>query len=336
MCGRSKQALATAAMQDLAARHVPTTRDQPWVKRECYSPKFNLCPGHDAAVVRQACSAKDTAALHTMRWGLVTASSTDTKPDHWRMFNARCETVDSLGVFSRLLRQQRCAVPVDGFFEWTADEYKEVKTKQPYYVHQKNNEPLWLAGLYDVRPGLEGIEGPLETFTLLTRNVAQRLAWLHDRQPVLLDATGLQSWLAAPDVTGVGHDHLPMTTIRRCATLLSEELHWHPVSKKMSKLDYQGHDTAEPVTLASCKQPSVLALFGRNKQAAVSGQASCSTTKQTNMTEAMHSQQHLANTACNGTVAVAKRQADLARAGSEEPAKKKSKVVTQFLPSSNP
>merc|ERR1712087_103762 len=162
-------------MQDLVNRTLPATQNQPWVNRDSYKPSYNICPGHDAAVVIQANEEK-TESIHTMRWGLVPSSSKDLKPDHWRMFNARLETIDSLCVFSRLLKHQRCAVPLDGFFEWTADEFKEVKNKQPYYVHQKGGKPLWLAGLYDVRQGLD--EVPLRSFTLITCSVSQRLAWL--------------------------------------------------------------------------------------------------------------------------------------------------------------
>lgn len=40
------------------------------------------------------------------------------------MFNARSETVDVLGVFKRLLGHGRCVLPVDGFYEWTPDEFR--------------------------------------------------------------------------------------------------------------------------------------------------------------------------------------------------------------------
>ena len=61
------------------------------------------------------------------------------------------------------------------------DEFKG-KHKQPYYVHSAaeatDPEPplLWAAGLCDGA-----------TFTLLTTDAPARLAWLHDRMPVVLD-----------------------------------------------------------------------------------------------------------------------------------------------------
>ena len=83
---------------------------------------------------------------------------------------------------SRLLTHKRCAVPLSGWFEWKPDEFKEVKKKQPYYTTSTSDEPVWAAALYDVC-------GELETFTLITRDASASLAWLHDRQPVLLGPT---------------------------------------------------------------------------------------------------------------------------------------------------
>jgi len=40
----------------------------------------------------------------------------DAKPDYFRMFNARSE--DMKPVFTRLLKQRRCVVLLNGFYEW--------------------------------------------------------------------------------------------------------------------------------------------------------------------------------------------------------------------------
>ena len=107
------------------------------------------------------------------------------KADHWRMFNARSETVDTLGVFARLLRSRRCAVPLDGFYEWQDDEFKHggVNKKQPYYVHVRAGKPMWVAGLHTECADGGASEAPLQSFTLITKASAPRLSWLHDRVP---------------------------------------------------------------------------------------------------------------------------------------------------------
>ena len=159
MCGRTRQSLSADAL----ARHAPTLggRTTHWKPSAAaaHSPRQNASPGSSLAVVVQAGEAGPAQPLSVMRWGLVPSTSPlGSKPDFWRMFNARCETVDSLASFRRLLGRRRCAVPLSGWYEWTDDEFKEVKTKQPYYVGREGEAeaPLWAAGLWDSWEGTEG------------------------------------------------------------------------------------------------------------------------------------------------------------------------------------
>jgi putative SOS response-associated peptidase YedK len=63
-----------------------------------------------------------------MKWGLVPSwsenDSTGTHP-----INARCETIESKPMFSRLFKNKRCVVIADGYFEWE----KRPDGKQPYF-----------------------------------------------------------------------------------------------------------------------------------------------------------------------------------------------------------
>jgi putative SOS response-associated peptidase YedK len=160
-----------------AQRVAGVPKDASWKKSEDYSPKENLFPGCAAAVVVAASSDGTPPHLATKRWGLVASYDKAEKPDFWRMFNARSETLHTSPVFRRLLRSKRCAIPFDGFWEWTDDEMKAMAKagKQPWYVHRTDAEPLWMAGLYD-----EQAATGLETFTVITMDVHKKLAWLHD------------------------------------------------------------------------------------------------------------------------------------------------------------
>lgn len=250
MCGRTRQAAAPAYMVGRAQADAHVPAGQPWRNAEAYAPTENVCPGRHVAVVCCATTSEAAPSLCTMRWGLVPPRAA---PDHWKMFNARSETLDRLAVFRRLLAAKRCAVLIDGFFEWTDDELKGAK-KQPYYVHRRSG-PLWLAGLYDADDGLE-------TFTLITRDVDPTLAWLHDRQPVALDADGLAAWLGA---AGPG-EAPPLGALRQ--RVPEAELAWHPTSKRMSKLEYQAADCASAVVLESQRQRSVASFFSPGKAGA--------------------------------------------------------------------
>ena len=192
--------------------------------------------------------------LCTKRWGLVAAFDKSEKPDFFRMMNARSETLHTSPVFKRLLGSRRCAVPFDGFFEWTDDEMKAAKaSKQPWYVCKRSGEPIWLAGLYDAQANTE-----LETFTIITMDVDPKLRWLHDRQPVILDSAGLAAWLAPLSDEDDG-PAAALDTLK--ATVPVDQLKWHPTTKAMSKMDYQGSDVSTPIKLPSQQQRSVASFF---------------------------------------------------------------------------
>jgi putative SOS response-associated peptidase YedK len=240
---------------------VPTSRT--WKSKGMYQPTENLCPGCDAAVVTCA-SSHGPSQLCTMRWGLVPSFDKAANPDHWKMFNARSETCDTLPVFKRLLKDRRCAVPFDGFFEWTDDEMKR-GGKQPFYVKRRSGEPLWIAGLHD---SVGTSDDTLRTFTLITRAVDPKLAWLHDRMPVILNAAGLLAWLAPHVEAEAGGNAAKAASVSPTLDALRSllpvaEVEWHPTSKKMSRLDYQAEDCARSVRLPSQQQPSVASLFGK-------------------------------------------------------------------------
>ena len=57
----------------------------------------------------------------------------DERPDHYKMFNARGETLREKRAFGRLLRGRRCVALVDGFYEWKKEGPDG--TKQPYYLY---------------------------------------------------------------------------------------------------------------------------------------------------------------------------------------------------------
>ena len=297
MCGRGRQAAPPAYYRDLAVRDAGVPSQQPWKHAERFKPTQNLAPGHYAVVV----VAGSLPYLCTKVWGLVPDFGKKSQaPDFWRMFNARAEGLSTSPVFRRLLKDRRCAVPLDGFFEWTADEMPKVASsgtggKQPWYVHLKADDgPLWVAGLHE-----SSSDGELETFTLITRDVDSNLAWLHDRMPVILNAAGLAAWLsptAEPPLEALATLRLP-----------SDSLSWHPTTKvpflteallcslcsphelttflhavvhcpdlarlfpdclcqRMTKLDYQEADVSSPAKLPSQQQKSVASFFAKPKR----------------------------------------------------------------------
>ncbi|KAG2546801.1 hypothetical protein PVAP13_9KG045900 [Panicum virgatum] len=175
MCGRARCTLSAA--QAARAFGFPTTAaaagpdggagDAPAVRTldlDRFRPSYNVSPGAYLPVgtVRAQPAAGGDGGrggdgaepvIQSMKWGLVPSFTGKTeKPDHFRMFNARSESVKEKASFRRLIPKNRCLVAVEGFYEWKKDGSK----KQPYYIHFQDHRPLVFAALYDTWTNSEG------------------------------------------------------------------------------------------------------------------------------------------------------------------------------------
>ncbi|CCI46696.1 unnamed protein product [Albugo candida] len=91
----------------------------------------NMGPGRFGPVLYRTNNAKKE--VKAMRWGLIPSfTKSDSKADHFIMFNARSESVSQRPAFRRLLDTKRCIVIANGYFEWQ----HVGKEKQPYYIHR--------------------------------------------------------------------------------------------------------------------------------------------------------------------------------------------------------
>nr|GMD18748.1 embryonic stem cell-specific 5-hydroxymethylcytosine-binding protein [Ipomoea batatas] len=103
-----------------------------------------------------------------MKWGLIPSfTKKNEKPDHYKMFNARSESIKEKASFRRLLPKNRCLVAVEGFYEWK----KAGSKKQPYYIHFKDGRPLVFAALFDSWKNAEG--GSPYSFITLWSSIVQ-------------------------------------------------------------------------------------------------------------------------------------------------------------------
>lgn len=152
------------------------------------APRYNVAPGQSVTVIRRGRSGVEGALL---RWGLIPSWARDPKVA-FQCTNARAETVATRPAFREAFRQRRCAVPVDGFFEWE----RSGKQPLPWRFVRSDRSVFLLAGLWETwRP--PGEQAEVETFTLITTSANADMAPVHDRMPVLLDPRALRTWLDA-------------------------------------------------------------------------------------------------------------------------------------------
>ncbi|XP_048139172.1 abasic site processing protein HMCES isoform X2 [Rhodamnia argentea] len=189
MCGRARCTLRADDIPRATHRGGQPSRT---IDLDRYRPCYNCAPGRNLPVVRrEENSDGDDYVLHCMKWGLIPSfTKKNEKPDHYKMFNARSESIYEKASFRRLIPKCRCLVTVEGFYEWKKDGSK----KQPYYIHFKDGRPLVFAALYDSWKNSEG--EIIYTFTILTTSSSPALQWLHDRMPIILgDKESTDTWL---------------------------------------------------------------------------------------------------------------------------------------------
>ncbi len=123
-----------------------------------------------------------------MRWGLVPWWAKDLSIGS-RMINARAETVAERPAFRDALRQRRCLVLADGFYEWQRTGAR----KRPMRAVLRTGEPFAFAGLWSVWKDPDGNRIP--SCAIITTATNDLLKPVHDRMPVVLPKQMEQLWL---------------------------------------------------------------------------------------------------------------------------------------------
>ena len=124
---------------------------------EPLAPDYNVAPTKEVYAVVERAPSKDSPEpperqLRVVKWGLVPSWAKDASIGN-RMINARMETVAEKPAYKRALAVRRCLLPADGYFEWypTDEKTKAGKpTKQPFFIHPKDDASLAMAGLYEI------------------------------------------------------------------------------------------------------------------------------------------------------------------------------------------
>jgi putative SOS response-associated peptidase YedK len=164
-------------------------------------PHFNIAPTALVAVIRTP------HELEFLRWGLKVPKSKASG------FNVRVESL-SAPFYREPIRQRRCLILADGFYEWKARE----KGKQPFLVQRSDGKPLAFAGIWN-QIALENGE-LVNACAILTTRAAGVSAEVHDRMPLILPAAARELWLdpnaryrdlLAPDVDRL--ELVPVSTL---------------------------------------------------------------------------------------------------------------------------
>ncbi|WLR56799.1 SOS response-associated peptidase [Mesobacillus subterraneus] len=191
--------------------------------------RYNIAPGQDILTVINNGSGRSGKK---MRWGLIPFWAEDEKIGY-RMINARAETVDEKASFKHALKQRRCLILTDGFYEWK----KEGKQKQPYRFGMKSKQPFALAGLWEnwKKDGKE-----ITSCTIITTGPNQVTEKIHDRMPVILPKNKLDIWL---DSSFAKPDQIKQLLVPFDADLMDA----YPVSTAINSSKNEGKELIAPM-----------------------------------------------------------------------------------------
>ena len=82
------------------------------------------------------------------------------------------------------MTQRRCLVPAAHYFEWE----KRGREKIKYAIKPADVSVLYMAGIYRIENGVP-------VFSILTREPASSISFIHDRMPVILPCALMTDWL---------------------------------------------------------------------------------------------------------------------------------------------
>ena len=206
-----------------------------------FTRNFNVAPTTQVPVLR---SDGDSLELRGARWGLI--------PDWWKeaklpvhTINARSEEAATKAMWRQPLRQARCLIPAEGWYEWQKIERVDPETgevkevKQPHLIYRKGNQPFCFAGLLSTWTP-PGQADPLLSCSILTRAASPAMAAVHDRMPIALPDAVHETWLD-PSLCDAAKI---MTMIRECAV---EHFDHHTVSTRVNSPKNMDADLLLPV-----------------------------------------------------------------------------------------
>lgn len=175
---------------------------------------FNVAPTQTVGVIF---ADSNKIIQDFMQWRLVPAWANLSSP--YNIINTRIESIQEKPVWRGLFRHKRCLIPANGFYEW----HKE--TKEPYFIKLKDEEIMFMAGIYDIKEYPDGSLFP--TFSILTKDANREIAELHHRMPIVIPNRQLRDYISNPDYQEV---------LLNCHSNQADIFQIYPVSKAVNKV----------------------------------------------------------------------------------------------------
>ena len=153
-----------------------------------YLPSYNIAPSQLSPILINENNVK---VVTGMRWGITPTWSRNMSLSS-NIINARYETIGDKASFRGLMKNNRCIVVADGYFEWKKSQEK----KSPYYLYDGNRKIMALAGLWT---SIEYEHGKVDSYVIVTTQASQHITHIHNRMPLIIDDEKIDIWLDIND-----------------------------------------------------------------------------------------------------------------------------------------
>ncbi len=137
-----------------------------------YAPHYNIAPTDTVPVLTLA---EGQRHISPMTWGTIP------KNRRGMVINWRSESFPP--------RSPRCGVITDGFYEWSGPR----EARQPHWFHRPDHALVVLAGMWKMQQQRDGTFA--QAFVVLTTRANALMVPIHDRMPVVLEASRLDEWM---------------------------------------------------------------------------------------------------------------------------------------------
>lgn len=195
---------------------------------------YNIGAGQGAYVLTN-----QSPDLEVFRWGFI---------PHWAqnanvglsLINAAAETVATQDTFRLSVRQRRCLVFADSYYDWK----RQGQLTQPFRIALREQKIMVFAGLWDV--WLDSENRLFKTFAMLTTAANEDTQPFGTRMPVILPhSTAQERWLNEASL---------QTSLRLLQPLANGLLHTYPIHPQIEDLRFNMPDVHEPFPLSAAEK----------------------------------------------------------------------------------
>ncbi|MGV9001931.1 MAG: SOS response-associated peptidase [Candidatus Saccharimonadaceae bacterium] len=157
-------------------------------------PHYNISPTINAPVI------VNDGGVHTaklMKWGLLAIGAKDINSVfRYKTYNIASEKIFSRHSWEQAVREKRCLVPANGFYELNGSG-----SKRAYFVQSKDKAMVSFAGVYNLWQDPDGVAHG--SFSIITIEADSDMPSFSSRMPVIIKREDEARWLD-PTISEMG------------------------------------------------------------------------------------------------------------------------------------